>query len=78
MISAMEELQRWDMHKVLPQISKPIKCIVAGKSLPLKYRAEYEQVFDVVYLEDQGHLLFIEDPTKFNELLDERIIELLR
>ena len=77
MISAFVELQRWDLHKVLPQITKPLRCIIAGKSLSKEYRADYDRIFDAAYLEDIGHLLFIEDPTRFNGLLDDRITELL-
>lgn len=77
MISAFVELQRWDLHNVLPQITKPIKCIIAGKSLSKEDREEYDRIFDAEYLEDLGHLFFIEDPTRFNELLDDRITELL-
>ena len=77
MVSAMAELQRWDMRKTLPHISKPLKCIVAGKSLSREYRAEYNQVFDAVYLEDLGHLLFLEDPILFNKSLEACISELV-
>jgi len=77
MISAYVELQKWDLHNVLPQITKPIKCIVAGKTLSKENREEYDRIFDTAYLEDLGHLFFIEDPTRFNKLLDERITELL-
>jgi pimeloyl-ACP methyl ester carboxylesterase len=76
MISAFVELQKWDIHKVLPRITKPIKCILAGKDFPQKMREEYNRVFDTTYLEDLAHLLFIEDPARFNEVLHERIREL--
>ena len=77
MISAFVELQKWDVHSALPEITKPIKCILAGKDFPQESRDEYNQFFDTVYLEDVGHLLFIEDPIRFNESLDACISELL-
>ncbi|MHA1904201.1 MAG: alpha/beta fold hydrolase [Candidatus Thorarchaeota archaeon] len=77
MISAFIELQKWDVHSALPETTKPIKCILAGKDFPQQWRDEYNQFFDAVYLEDVGHLFFIEDPIRFNELLEERISELI-
>ncbi|MHA1934665.1 MAG: alpha/beta fold hydrolase [Candidatus Thorarchaeota archaeon] len=77
MISAFVELQKWDVHIVLPEITKPIKCIVAGNGFPQEMRDEYNQFFDTAYLEDVGHLLFIEDPERFNKILEERISELI-
>ncbi len=77
-ISALKGLLRWDVHKALPQISSPLKCIVAGKTLPPGHREEYNRVFDTIYHEDMGHLLFMEEPTDFNGLLDDRINEILK
>jgi pimeloyl-ACP methyl ester carboxylesterase len=76
MISAWEGLLRWDMHKVLPISDKPMKCIVAGKTLPEGRRTFYSGIFDAIFLEDLGHLLVWEDPTRFNEALMECIREL--
>ena len=77
MLSAWVELQRWDMHKVLPDIDKPVKCIVAGKTLPKELRDHYNRTFDAVYLEDLMHFLPWEDPDYFNEVLSERISEIV-
>ena len=43
---------------VLPDIDKPIKCIVAGRSLPKENRTHYNKRFDTVSLEGLGHVLF--------------------
>ncbi|UCH04608.1 MAG: alpha/beta hydrolase [Candidatus Thorarchaeota archaeon] len=78
MLSAWVELYKWDLNSVLPRITKPIKCIVAGKDFPKNMRGGYNSTFDAVYLEDLGHLLFAEDPKRFNEVLSNCISELLQ
>jgi len=77
MLSAYVELLKWDMHNILPDIEKPIKCITAGKTCPVEFRDEYSKLFDAIYIEELGHLLTVEDPVKFNKALNESIIELL-
>ncbi|MDF1540479.1 MAG: alpha/beta hydrolase [Candidatus Thorarchaeota archaeon] len=76
-ISAFAELHRWDMHKILPNVSKPLKCIVSGKTVPGDKREEYNHLFDAVYHEGVGHLLFMEEPATFNDILEGCIRELL-
>jgi pimeloyl-ACP methyl ester carboxylesterase len=78
MISALRELCKWDFFELLPEIKKPIKPIVAGRTLPEKtMREEYNRIFDAVYLEDIGHIMNLEDPEGFNAILEERIKEIL-
>jgi pimeloyl-ACP methyl ester carboxylesterase len=76
MISAFNEIQRWNMFDILSEIETPMKCIVAGNSCPKEDRPEYDRLFDAVYLEDLSHLLLFEDPVTFNEVLIEQINEL--
>lgn len=77
-ISSQREFLRWEMNDILPEINKPIKCIVAGKTLPEdEEREAYNKLFDTHYIEDSGHIMMFEDPDKFNEILENRIHELL-
>ena len=77
MISTMRELAKWDMHKTLPKVKKPIKSIIAGHTIKHFSKEEYEKYFQVVYLEGLGHLLPIEDPVTFNEAFRKVIKEFL-
>lgn len=76
--SGSRELYKWDFRDILPEIEKPIKCKVAGRTLPTKEQQDrYAKIFDAVFIEDVGHLMIFEDPQRFNLVLDERIKELL-
>ncbi|MFW9915132.1 MAG: alpha/beta fold hydrolase [Candidatus Thorarchaeota archaeon] len=78
MISSLIEACKWDFLEVLPEIKKPIKPIVAGRTLPEKtMREEYNRIFDAVYLEGIGHIMNLEDPEAFNTILQSRIKEML-
>ncbi len=77
MNSAMYELCRWDFRDVLPKIKKPIRCIVSWRTLPQEnQRDKYATVFDAVFIKEVGHLMNLEDPEKFNIVLNRRIKEL--
>lgn len=77
MNSALRELYKWDFRDILPEIEKPIKCIGAGRTLPSKEQRDlYSKIFDTVFIEGIGHVMFLEDPERFNVVLDKRIREL--
>lgn len=71
LISALTELCKWDMNDVLPEITRPIKCICAGRTFPPEIRDVYNRVFDALYIEEVGHLLIYEDPSRFNKVFSE-------
>ena len=76
MISALAEFSRWNMHDILSKIKKPIKSIIAGRTIEHYSKEEYEKNFDAVYLDGLGHLLVWEDPMTFNKALVETSNEL--
>ncbi len=76
-ISALTELVRWDMYKVLPEVRTQIKSIIAERSTEHYPKEEYEKNLDAVYVKDVGHLLGFEDPVAFNEALVRVINEFL-
>ena len=78
MINAYTDMLRWNFKDVLPNISKPIRSIIAGRTLSTKEQRELqEKYFKTVFVEDVGHLLAIEDPIAFNKVLDNLISELI-
>ena len=78
MIEAYSDILRWDMKELLSDIDKPIKSIVAGRTLSTEEQRElHKQLFDTVFIEDVGHLVAIEDPKAFNKVLDKLITELI-
>lgn len=78
MLSSFKELYRWDFKQVIQEITKPIRCIVAGETLPeLEMRNEYETYFPTVYMEQLKHFLVWEEPEKFNTVLEEQIQQIL-
>lgn len=78
MISAITDMLKWDFTEVLKEINKPVKWIIAGRSLPDKeLRDKHKKKYDTVFIEDVGHLVALEDPKIFNKVLDELIEELI-
>lgn len=77
MLSAFRELLKWNVHEILPKVGKPLKSIIAGKTIENYSREEYDRFFDTIYLENLGHLMPYEDPTRFNLVLEERIKDLM-
>jgi pimeloyl-ACP methyl ester carboxylesterase len=77
MISALIELCKWDVLDVYPRVQKPIKCIVAERTIQQISKDEYENYFDATFIEGVGHLLMLEDPDKFNIVLEDTIQKLL-
>ncbi|MFQ5980038.1 MAG: alpha/beta fold hydrolase [Candidatus Heimdallarchaeota archaeon] len=80
MLSALEELMKWDLRKPLKELQKPLRLIMAGEesyNAP-SIRNEFEKFFSaVVFMENVKHMLFWEEPIKFNELLEEQIQQML-
>jgi pimeloyl-ACP methyl ester carboxylesterase len=68
MNSAFRQLMKWNMHNTLPKVKKPIKSIIAGRTIEVFSKEEYEKYFQAVYTEGLGHLLAYEDPIVFNEV----------
>ena len=80
MVSAFRELCKWDFRNILPEINKPIKCIVADRPHTFpndEAREQYKEMFDTVFIEGVGHFMYLEDPEKFNKVFIERIRELI-
>ena len=78
LVSAWIELCKWDVLDILPKVQKPIKCIVAGRTIKNYSKEEYDRVFDsVIYLDGLGHLIMIEDAARLNNALEEAIQKLL-
>lgn len=81
LLGAFEELMKWDLRKPLTGLQTPLRLIMAGEenyNAP-SIRAEFDKYFSaVVFMENVQHLLFWEEPDKFNELLEEQIQQLLR
>jgi pimeloyl-ACP methyl ester carboxylesterase len=79
MIKAFEDMLRWDMKDSLSEIDKPIRSIIAGRTLTTEeLRETHKQLFDTVFMEDLGHLLALEDSEAFNKVLDEMISDLTK
>ncbi len=76
MISALREMMLWNVHDILPKIKKPIKSILASKTMEHFSTEEYRKNIDFEILEDTGHLLAMEDPKQFNSILEQTIVEL--
>ncbi|NHJ33145.1 MAG: alpha/beta hydrolase [Asgard group archaeon] len=68
------ELLRWNGTEALKSIDVPLKFIFAGRSIQnAETREEMAKDYDVEFLEGVGHLLMLEDPDAFNEILEKRI-----
>ncbi|MFX0115226.1 MAG: alpha/beta fold hydrolase [Candidatus Hodarchaeota archaeon] len=80
LLSALEELMKWDLPKPLKELQKPLRLIMAGEenyNAP-GIRAEFDKYFSaVVFMENVKHMLFWDEPSKFNVLLEEQIQQLL-
>ena len=77
MISAITDLLRWDFKSVLKEINKPIRSMIASRTLPNEDQRElHKQLFDTVFIEGVGHLMAVEDPKQFNKVLDELVTKL--
>ncbi|MFW9780148.1 MAG: alpha/beta fold hydrolase [Candidatus Heimdallarchaeota archaeon] len=74
MLSTFEELFKWDFRDLINEIKTPVRCIMAGEYYDTgELREEYEKHFKAVFMENVKHMLFWEEPSKFNNLLEEQI-----
>lgn len=78
MISAFRELLIWNVHDILHKIKKPIKSILAGRTMEHFSKEEYEKYINSIVLEGLGHIMHYEDPETFNTALEETMRELSR
>ena len=74
---SIREMYRWDFHDFLEEIDIPIRCIVAGETVPEEDRDDYKANFPTVVMEGLHHFLFLEEPDKFNRLLEKEIHDIL-
>jgi len=78
-ISAMENLPKYDMKEAVKGIEIPIYSI-SSDLWPTEFETnkKYIKAFEVKMMPGIGHFVMLEDPEKFNKLLDEIIIGLGR
>ncbi len=77
-LSSWEELCKWDFREVVTEIKTPIRCIQTKQDYNTgEGRQEFDKHFKAVYMENVNHMLFWEEPRKFNELLEKQIQQIL-
>ncbi len=77
-LSSWEQFCKWDYRDVVTKIKTPIRCIQTKQEYNLgEGRQEFDKHFKAVYMENVNHLLFLEEPRRFNELLEQQIQQIL-
>jgi pimeloyl-ACP methyl ester carboxylesterase len=74
---SIRELYKWDFNDFLEDLNVPIRCVMAGETVPEEARADYTANFPAVFMEGLNHFLFLEKPDEFNSLLENAINEIL-
>lgn len=77
-LKVFEEFLKWDLRPILPDISVPIKTITAGVSRDLYFQTPEEKqtledLFENTYMENVAHMIFLEKPGEFSEVLEDVI-----
>lgn len=76
-VGAMAGILAFDAVDVLKDVRAPIRCINSDMyPTDVDVGKRRAASFDVKYMKGRGHFLMLEDPERFNELLDETIVEL--
>ncbi len=77
LLDTFENLLQWDLRPIIPDITVPVKCIIAGVTrdviIPAKEKAWVEDQFETTYMENVAHYLFLEEPDEFSKVLLEVI-----
>ncbi|MFX0053241.1 MAG: alpha/beta fold hydrolase [Candidatus Hermodarchaeota archaeon] len=77
-LSTWEELCKWDFRDIITEIKTPIRCILAKQNYNMgEAGKEFEKHCKAVYMENVDHMLFWEEPSKFNILLEKQIQQIL-
>ena len=73
-IDTLENLFKYDLLKILPEIKIPIICINSDFwPTNVEINRKHNPGFEVMLMPGTGHFVQLEDPRKFNELLDQEI-----
>ncbi|MHA2321359.1 MAG: alpha/beta fold hydrolase [Candidatus Thorarchaeota archaeon] len=77
LLETFENLLQWDLRPIIPDITVPVKCILAGVTrdaiITTPEKAWFEDQFETTYMENVAHWLFLEKPDEFSEVLLEVI-----
>ena len=69
---------RLSLAQVFEEVQAPICCIASDRNtVNVEAARRHASSFEVVYMSNIGHFVMIEDPNRFNRLLDEILKELI-
>jgi pimeloyl-ACP methyl ester carboxylesterase len=76
-LSCSENMLKWDYRDIINDIKIPIRCIMAGNYYKSMERKEEAIDFPAIFMDDVKHMMFWEEPEKFNGILEDQIQRIL-
>lgn len=77
-LSSFKELYQYDLPRVFSKTNYPVRLINSNRhSTNTDNAKKYIKNFDLKIMENTGHFMMMEDPERFNRILDDTIDELL-
>jgi pimeloyl-ACP methyl ester carboxylesterase len=74
----LAEIFRWKGKEVMKTITTPMKFIFADRTIPAgETRDKIIESYDAEFLDGVGHLMVLEKPEAFNEILERKIKEFI-
>lgn len=78
-MSSFKELYQYNLTEDFRNLKHPVIAINTDKHpTNVEVAKQYTDSFELIILEDVGHFMMLEDPVRFNKVLDETIKKLIK